>query len=53
MTGKGPCSLDELVAQADLALYEAKNSGRDLVRCQLEPNVPLDSHRAKAANGSG
>jgi len=27
-----PCSLDEIVARADLALYEAKNAGRDLVR---------------------
>ena len=27
-----PCSLDEIIAQADRALYEAKNSGRDLVR---------------------
>lgn len=26
------CSLDEIVACADVALYEAKNSGRDLVR---------------------
>jgi diguanylate cyclase (GGDEF)-like protein len=32
MTGEEACSLDEIVAQADLALYEAKNSGRDLVR---------------------
>jgi len=31
-TGEEPCSLDEIVARADLALYEAKNSGRDLVR---------------------
>jgi diguanylate cyclase (GGDEF)-like protein len=31
-TGQEPCSLDEIVARADLALYEAKNSGRDLVR---------------------
>jgi len=31
-TGDEPCSLDEIVARADLALYEAKNSGRDLVR---------------------
>jgi diguanylate cyclase (GGDEF)-like protein len=36
--GEGPCSLDEIVARADLALYEAKNSGRDLVRyCSLTP----------------
>ena len=32
MTSEEPCSLDEIVARADLALYEAKNSGRDLVR---------------------
>jgi diguanylate cyclase (GGDEF)-like protein len=31
-TGNEPCSLDEIVARADLALYEAKNAGRDLVR---------------------
>jgi diguanylate cyclase (GGDEF)-like protein len=31
-TSDDPCSLDEIVARADLALYEAKNSGRDLVR---------------------
>jgi diguanylate cyclase (GGDEF)-like protein len=27
-----PCSLDELIARADNALYEAKNDGRDLIR---------------------
>jgi diguanylate cyclase (GGDEF)-like protein len=32
MSGRDPSSLDELVAQADVALYEAKDSGRDLVR---------------------
>ena len=32
MTATEPCSLDEIVARADLALYEAKRSGRDLVR---------------------
>jgi diguanylate cyclase (GGDEF)-like protein len=32
VAGNEPCSLDEIVARADLALYEAKNSGRDLVR---------------------
>ena len=31
-TGKEECSLDEIVARADVALYEAKDSGRDLVR---------------------
>jgi diguanylate cyclase (GGDEF)-like protein len=36
MTGEEPCSLDEIVAQADHALYEAKNSGRDLVRYAAE-----------------
>jgi diguanylate cyclase (GGDEF)-like protein len=35
-TGDEPCSLDEIVARADLALYEAKNSGRDLVRYSRE-----------------
>ena len=35
-TGAEPCSLDEIVARADLALYEAKNSGRDLVRYSNE-----------------
>ena len=31
-TGKEECTLDEIVARADVALYEAKDSGRDLVR---------------------
>jgi diguanylate cyclase (GGDEF)-like protein len=31
-SGEGASSLDEIVARADVALYEAKNSGRDLVR---------------------
>jgi diguanylate cyclase (GGDEF)-like protein len=31
-TGADACSLDEIVARADVALYEAKNLGRDLVR---------------------
>lgn len=40
-TGEEPCSLDEIVARADLALYEAKNSGRDLVRyCSLNADAP-------------
>ena len=30
--GAGAISLDEILAQADVALYKAKNSGRDLVR---------------------
>jgi diguanylate cyclase (GGDEF)-like protein len=29
---KGPRSLDEIIASADVALYEAKAAGRDLVR---------------------
>jgi len=53
MTGAEPCTLDEIVAQADVALYEAKNSGRDLVRCQVERDVPLDTNVSKAANGWG
>ncbi len=36
MTGDEACSLDEIVAQADHALYEAKNAGRDLVRYTAE-----------------
>jgi diguanylate cyclase (GGDEF)-like protein len=36
-TDEERCSLDEIVARADLALYEAKNSGRDLVRCDRPP----------------
>ena len=40
-TGEEPCSLDEIVASADLALYEAKNSGRDLVRyCSRSAPAP-------------
>jgi diguanylate cyclase (GGDEF)-like protein len=31
-SGEGASCLDEIVARADVALYEAKNSGRDLVR---------------------
>jgi diguanylate cyclase (GGDEF)-like protein len=31
-TGEEACSLDEIVARADVALYNAKDSGRDLVR---------------------
>jgi diguanylate cyclase (GGDEF)-like protein len=43
-TGQEPCSLDEIVARADLALYEAKNSGRDLVRyCSLDATGPRRS----------
>jgi PleD family two-component response regulator len=30
--GDGASSLDEIVARADVALYKAKNAGRDLVR---------------------
>jgi len=36
MTAEEACSLDEIVAQADHALYEAKNAGRDLVRYTAE-----------------
>jgi diguanylate cyclase (GGDEF)-like protein len=43
-TGEEPCSLDEIVARADLALYEAKNSGRDLVRYRSQsPAGPAPS----------
>jgi diguanylate cyclase (GGDEF)-like protein len=43
-TGQEPCSLDEIVARADLALYEAKNAGRDLVRyCSLDAIGPRRS----------
>jgi len=52
-TGEEPCSLDEIVASADLALYEAKNSGRDLVRyCSLStttaPATPQSRPVARA-----
>ena len=41
VTSEEPCSLDEIVARADLALYEAKNSGRDLVRyCSSGARAP-------------
>ncbi len=35
-TGEGARSLDEIIARADAALYEAKNQGRDLVRIDQE-----------------
>src|SRR5215469_18070232 len=35
-TAEGPRSLDEIIARADAALYEAKNEGRDLVRIDRE-----------------
>ena len=49
-TGEEPCSLDEIVARADLALYEAKNSGRDLVRyCSLSATAPATPRNPPAA----
>lgn len=44
-TAEGAKTLDEIVARADAALYEAKNAGRDLVR------IDHGSHR-NAANGA-
>jgi diguanylate cyclase (GGDEF)-like protein len=35
-TGDGARSVDEIIARADAALYEAKNEGRDLVRIDRE-----------------
>ena len=35
-TAEGAHSLDEIIARADTALYEAKNEGRDLVRIDRE-----------------
>ena len=35
-TAEGGRSLDEIIARADAALYEAKNEGRDLVRIDRE-----------------
>jgi diguanylate cyclase (GGDEF)-like protein len=35
-TAEGARSLDEIIARADAALYEAKNQGRDLVRIDRE-----------------
>jgi diguanylate cyclase (GGDEF)-like protein len=35
-TAEGARSLDEIIARADAALYEAKNEGRDLVRIDRE-----------------
>ena len=35
-TAEGARSLDEIIARADTALYEAKNEGRDLVRIDRE-----------------
>jgi diguanylate cyclase (GGDEF)-like protein len=47
-TESQPCSLDEIVARADLALYEAKNAGRDLVR--YAPTAPTPVNPAYAAS---
>ncbi|HET9106518.1 MAG TPA: diguanylate cyclase, partial [Steroidobacteraceae bacterium] len=35
-TARGASSLDEIIARADAALYEAKNEGRGLVRIDRE-----------------
>ena len=35
-TAEGARSLDEIIARADAALYEAKHQGRDLVRIDSE-----------------
>ncbi|MGH8318499.1 MAG: GGDEF domain-containing protein [Steroidobacteraceae bacterium] len=47
-TADGACTLDEIVAHADAALYEAKNAGRDLVRIDRESlqNASTDVRRA-------
>ena len=37
-TADGPRTLDELVASADAALYEAKDAGRDVVRISRARN---------------
>lgn len=44
-TAEGARTLDEIVARADAALYEAKNAGRDLVRVNRES-------RHNGANGA-
>jgi diguanylate cyclase (GGDEF)-like protein len=51
-TGDEPCSLDEIVARADLALYEAKNSGRDLVRAAVSSKRATTPRTQPAAQAS-
>jgi diguanylate cyclase (GGDEF)-like protein len=47
-SGHGPFTLDEILARADVALYKAKNSGRDLV-CYAEESFQSASTGVRRA----
>jgi diguanylate cyclase (GGDEF)-like protein len=47
-SGHGPFTLDEILARADVALYKAKNSGRDLV-CYAEESFQSASTAVRRA----
>ena len=47
-SGQGAFSLDEILARADVALYKAKNSGRDLV-CYAEESFQSASTGVRRA----
>jgi diguanylate cyclase (GGDEF)-like protein len=49
-SGQGAFSLDEILARADVALYKAKNSGRDLV-CYAEESFQSASTGVRRALG--
>ena len=49
-SGHGTFSLDEILARADVALYKAKNSGRDLV-CYAEGSLQSASTSVRRALG--
>jgi diguanylate cyclase (GGDEF)-like protein len=49
----GTSSLDDIVAQADAALYQAKNSGRDVVRIAEDSYSIASTGVRRALRGSG
>ena len=49
-TADGARSLDEIIARADAALYEAKNEGRDLVRIDRESYQTASTGVRRALN---